>query len=149
MATPLLLALAGRRLRTRLVGRGGRAPAAADRTDLAAGPRHGADDPAAGLRPGPLDRHPTALAVETLVQTVPRAGVPRTAISEEHRAIRRLCVAPISVAEVSARLGLPLGATRLALDEMARGGLLVLHLQACEAPTHELMARVVEGLRRL
>ncbi|GAA4935336.1 uncharacterized protein DUF742 [Actinomycetospora succinea] len=100
---------------------------------------------------GGRTRTRTTLAVETLVQTASALDIPTAGIPEEQRTICRLCVMPISVAEVSARVDLPLGVTRVVLDDMARGGLVVLHLQASsdDRPSRELLERVLDGLQRL
>lgn len=98
---------------------------------------------------GGRTRPEVTLAVETLVQTASALDVPAAGIPEEQRAICRLCVMPISVAEVSARIDLPLGVTRVVLDDMARGGLVVLHQQADDRPSRELLERVLDGLQRL
>lgn len=119
-------------------------------------------DEATGSEPGPRaprvrpytitggrTRPHVTLAVETLVQTASALDVPSAGIPEEQRAICRLCVMPISVAEVSARIDLPLGVTRVVLDDMARGGLVVLHLASDDRPSRELLERVLDGLQRL
>ncbi|MEJ2862053.1 DUF742 domain-containing protein [Actinomycetospora flava] len=98
---------------------------------------------------GGRTRTQVTLAIETLVQTASALDVPTTAMPEEQRAICRLCVMPISVAEVSARVDLPLGVTRVVLDDMARGGLVVLHLPSDDRPSRELLERVLDGLQRL
>lgn len=48
------------------------------------------------------------LALESMVQTVPTATLPRTRLTTEQRAIIEMARAPVSVAELSAHLGLPL-----------------------------------------
>lgn len=98
---------------------------------------------------GGRTRTQVTLAVETLVQTASALDLPAAGIPEEQRTICRLCVMPISVAEVSARVDLPLGVTRVVLDDMARGGLVVLHLPSDDRPSRELLERVLDGLQRL
>jgi hypothetical protein len=87
--------------------------------------------------------------METLVETAPDLDERWRGMSQEQQTISRLCVDPISVAEVSARIALPLGVTRVVLDDMARGGLVVLHTTATDRPSRELMERVLDGLERL
>jgi len=87
------------------------------------------------------------LAMETLVETA--TGGESRAVSPEQRTICRLCVRPISVAEVSARAALPLGVARVLLDDMADDGLVVLHIAPTGRPDRALMERVLDGLQRL
>jgi len=88
-----------------------------------------------------------ALAVETLVETA--SGAESRGVPQEQQAICRLCVRPISVAEVSARIALPLGVVRVLLDDMAGDGLVVLHVASTDRPDLALMERVLDGLQRL
>lgn len=89
------------------------------------------------------------LALETLVHTATGLDVHAPTLTREQRAICRLCVDPVSVAEVSARADLPLGVARVVLDDMARDGLVVLHVASTDRPGLELMERVLRGLQRL
>jgi Protein of unknown function (DUF742) len=98
---------------------------------------------------GGRTRTQAALAMETLVETAPDLDDRWRGMSQEQQTISRLCLDPVSVAEVSARIALPLGVTRVVLDDMARGGLVVLHTTATDRPSRELMERVLDGLQRL
>lgn len=123
---------------------------------MTAGP--GPDDAAHGdgprsprVRPytmtGGRTRTGATLAVETLVETSAAGG--SRDVPQEQQTICRLCVRPISVAEVSARVGLPLGVVRVLLHDMAGDGLVVLHTPSLERPDRALMERVLDGLQRL
>lgn len=96
---------------------------------------------------GGRTRTRTRLALETLVQAS-EVRDPGAAAGNE-RTIQGLCVRPISVAEVAARSGLPLGVTRVLLDDMARAGRVTLHVTLSDRPDRELMERVLDGLQRL
>lgn len=88
------------------------------------------------------------LAVETLV-SVP---IPRPVLDDpEHRAIADVCDGPRSVAEVAALTAVPLGVARVLIDDMSHAGLLLVHPTAAggSRPEPALMARVLDGLRRL
>lgn len=89
------------------------------------------------------------LGVETLV-SIPSPRPPMA--DPEHAAVERVCVGPRSVAEVAARLEVPLGVARVVIDDMAATGLLVVHPRpttADGAPSAALMRRVLQGLHRL
>jgi len=118
---------------------------------------------AGGLDPGPLLR-PYALtggrtessradlAIEDLVRAVPAAErTSPTGLSLEHRSIARLCREVLSVAEIAARLELPLGVARILVSDLVDRGIVVVH----RAPDHEgpagvaLLEQVLRGLQRL
>ncbi|MEV4143156.1 DUF742 domain-containing protein [Amycolatopsis sp. NPDC049691] len=92
------------------------------------------------------------LAIEALVST--RAGAPWSGakLTGEFRSVRSLCLHPRSVAEVAARLSVPLGVARVLLDDMAEQGLITIHdtrVNTEGRPAVALMERVLHGLRRL
>jgi len=118
---------------------------------------------ATGPNPGPLIRPYTLtdgrtesshadLALEDLVSALPvvdLASVDR--LSPEHRSITRLCREVLSVAEIAARLDVPLGVARILVGDLADQGIVVVH----RAPSHEgaagvaLLEQVLHGLQRL
>ncbi|GGM30466.1 hypothetical protein GCM10007977_034720 [Dactylosporangium sucinum] len=63
------------------------------------------------------------LDVAALVTTSPAPAASETGVSPEQREILRLCVRPVSVAEVAAHLGVPLGAARVLLADLREHGL--------------------------
>ena len=94
------------------------------------------------------------LELETLVQTV--TGIDRqfAGLGREQRSIAVLCREVVSVAEISARLGLLLGVTRVIVGDMALQGLVLLHrppVTGAEAdlPPVELLERVLHGLNNI
>lgn len=104
-------------------------------------------------RTGGRTRSTTTLAIETIVSTNDRVDRDALTSTAEHRAISDLCRHPLSVAEVAARLRLPLGVVRVLLADMSAMSLINVHEQAGSAqdgrPTLELMERVLMGLRRI
>ncbi len=90
------------------------------------------------------------IEVEALVTTTSMGATARD-LSFERRSIALLCRDVLSVAELSAKLRLPLGVIRLLVGDMADQGLVDLH-----RPTHfddrpdlSLLERVLYGLRQL
>ncbi|QFZ19311.1 DUF742 domain-containing protein [Saccharothrix syringae] len=104
-------------------------------------------------RTGGRTRSARTLAIETIVTTNERADRDALTSTAEHRAIGDLCRHPHSVAEVAARLRLPLGVVRVLLADMSDLSLIVVHqgeeLDAEGKPSLELMERVLAGLRRI
>lgn len=102
---------------------------------------------------GGRTRSTTTLAIETIVTTNERAERDALTSTAEHRIISDLCRHPHSVAEVAARLRLPLGVVRVLLADMSDMALINVHAQAGTSgdgrPTMELMERVLTGLRRI
>jgi hypothetical protein len=95
-------------------------------------------------------RSPVGLSLETLVSAVPTAAGAQLAPSAQHRAAMAVCRHPRSVAEIAARLGMPLGVAAVLLGDLATAGLVVVHRSVgVEQPDLELMRRVLHGLRRL
>jgi hypothetical protein len=93
------------------------------------------------------------LQMETLVSTSERVVHPRALAQLEHRAVAELCRHPHAVAEVAAKLSVPLGVARVLLSDMADQGMIVVHQPAAEEDDATaqlmLMERVLSGLRRL
>ncbi|MFC6093160.1 DUF742 domain-containing protein [Saccharothrix sp. BKS2] len=91
------------------------------------------------------------LAIETIVSTNERIDRDALTSTAEHRAISDLCRNPHSVAEVAARLRLPLGVARVLLADMSELSLITVHqgepIDAEGRPSMDLMERVLAGLR--
>jgi Protein of unknown function (DUF742) len=119
--------------------------------------------PAAGDGPGPGE-HTTvlrpfvitagrvvgldpAIGVETQVTTHPGAVPAR--LPPEKRAIITLCVEPMSVAEISARLRLHLGVTRILVGDLRAAGHLDVHVRDGDFPDPQTIMRVIRGLRAI
>jgi hypothetical protein len=90
----------------------------------------------------------TPLPLEALVSAAPRASALR--LNGTHRSVLELCREPQSVAEVSARLGVPLAVTRVLVNDLVeREMVTVQRADDRGAPDLGLMQRVLAGLRRL
>lgn len=105
------------------------------------------------LRPyaitGGRARASSHLALEALVVTSVDDGA-RGRLVLERRTVADLAVTPISVAEISAHLQLPLGIARVLLSDMADDGLVRVHHAKAEGrPDIALLERVLNGIRAL
>jgi hypothetical protein len=90
------------------------------------------------------------LEIETLVSTA--SGVDLTPkLTVEQRAIAVLCRDLLSIAEVSAKLHLPLGVVRILVGDMADEHLVTVHqpAHAGDRPDQDLLKRVLYGLRSI
>lgn len=86
------------------------------------------------------------LAVEALVSVAPGAVCPLGPAGSAFE----LCREPRSVAEVAARMGVPLGVARVLLGDLVGAGTAVVHRTAdASGPDLDLMQRVLAGLRNL
>lgn len=115
--------------------------------DDAAGPR---------VRPYVLTRGRThsvyELRLETMVSLRGDAKWEGAALSAEYQPVRALCRSPLSVAEVAAKLAVPIGVARVLLSDMAELGLMHIHGTERTAegrPPMGLMRRVLDGLNKL
>lgn len=89
-----------------------------------------------------------SLDLITLVVTV--ADREDRAREPEHEAILRLCRTPVSVAEVSARLDVPLTVVRVLLsDLLAEGDLRTRAAPVTKLPEKKVLQAVLDGIRRL
>ena len=111
-----------------------------------------AGDQAVTLRPfvitsGRTDGADPDIGMETQVTLNPMAAPVR--LSPEMRAIVGLCGEPVSVAEISARLRLHLGVTRILVGDLRAAGQLDVHVLDNETPDPETIMRVIRGLRAI
>ena len=111
-----------------------------------------ADDQGTTLRPfvitaGRTDGADPNIGMETQVTVNPAAAPVR--LSPEMRAIVSLCGDPLSVAEISARLRLHLGVTRILVGDLRAAGQLDVHVLNNETPDPETIMRVIRGLRSI
>jgi hypothetical protein len=122
----------------------------------------GRDDLPSGLvRPYTVTRGRTRprleIALESLVETTLRGRMGTTDNGnhgQEHERIAALCDGRLqSLAEIAARMQLPLGVARVLIADMAADGLVAVYepalLDENEAVGTELLERVLSGLRRL
>jgi Protein of unknown function (DUF742) len=115
-----------------------------------AGPPPG--DHTTALRPfvltsGRVDGPDPSIGMETQVTVHPGAAPAR--LPPEHRAIIALCVEPLSVAEISARLRMHLGVTRILVGDLRAAGLLDVHVLHNDFPDPDTILRVIRGLRAI
>ncbi|MFY1695522.1 MULTISPECIES: DUF742 domain-containing protein [unclassified Solwaraspora] len=142
-------------------GRGGTGhpvPPPAAPAGAGAGPT-GAPTAASGLRPFVLTAGRVAgadpdIGLETQVTArVPdmfAPAAPLHSLAPELQAIIALAADPISVAELSARLGLHLGVTRVLVGDLRATDHLDVHVPDVEAPADaDTILRVIRGLRAI
>jgi Protein of unknown function (DUF742) len=89
------------------------------------------------------------LEIEALVSTTAMEQTPKLTV--EQRAIAALCQELLSIAEVSARLQLPLGVIRVLVGDMADEHLVRVHrpAHAGDRPDLDLLERVLDGLQTI
>ena len=85
---------------------------------------------------------------EALVRTTPRGREHMQLVAFERRDILKLAESPIAVAELSARLRLPIGAIRVLVGDLSVEGHVQTKAMTVQADT-ALLERVRDGLRRL
>ena len=120
------------------------------------------DEPTGSLvRPYAVTRGRTRprleIALEALVETTVRGRAVANGNGQgrEHQYIAALCDGRLqSLAEIAARMQLPLGVARVLIADMAADGLLAVYEPASledsnDAVGTELLERVLSGLRRL
>jgi hypothetical protein len=115
------------------------------------------DEPGSVARPYTITRGRTRpvgdeeIEVETLVWTTSMAASSPPTMSAHWRSVADMCQEVISVAEVGARLGVPIGVARVLVGDMAKAGLVYLQRpqHANDHPDIGLLERVLYGLRQL
>ena len=85
---------------------------------------------------------------EALVRTTPRGRDHMQLVAFERRDILKMAETPIAVAELSARLRLPIGAVRVLVGDLSVEGHVQTKAMTVQADT-ALLERVRDGLRRL
>jgi hypothetical protein len=88
--------------------------------------------------------------IALIVATQPVSAL-GSGLAPEHVAIVRLCQRPLSVAEVSAHLNLPVGIVRVLLGDLRDDGLIRTHQPppASQPPSQRVLRAVINGLRSL
>jgi len=112
-------------------------------------------DPGPFLRPYAMTEGRTEpsgpdLAIEDLIGATSAASPPSW-LSLEHRTIALACRETLSVAELAARVDLPLGVTRVLVGDLASQGMVTVHRAPSHAgpPNVALLEQVLDGLQRL
>jgi hypothetical protein len=91
------------------------------------------------------------MPVEALV-TATEAGSYATDLQLEYRATVELAASPVSIVEIGASLGVPVGVARVLVSDLVNAKYLVVHLPpvpttAGGGPAPEILERLLEGLR--
>ena len=93
------------------------------------------------------------LPIETLVKVTAQGTSAAARLQLERKKIIGLCGAPLSIAEISAHLSIPLGVARVLVGDMSEEGLLTSykpqHAKTGERPDLKLLERVLDGLQAL
>ncbi|MBZ4015392.1 MULTISPECIES: DUF742 domain-containing protein [Streptomyces] len=86
-----------------------------------------------------------------LVTLIVAKAAPRPGIQPEHAAIMRLCHSPLSVAELSAYLKLPVSVVTVLLGDLLADGRVVARapVPPAELPDRSLIEAVIHGLQQL
>ncbi|MGH3396841.1 MAG: DUF742 domain-containing protein [Streptosporangiaceae bacterium] len=89
--------------------------------------------------------------IAVVVVTHRGGGSDEPGLSPEHRRIMILCERPVTVADVAADTGLPLGVVRVLLADLTQQGRISVLPQrrADEQPSADLLEEVLHGLRAL
>jgi Protein of unknown function (DUF742) len=91
------------------------------------------------------------MPVEALV-TVTEAGTYATDLQLEYRSAVELAATPVSIIEIAATLGVPVGVARVLVSDLVNAKYLVVHLPptpttADGGPAPEILERLLDGLR--
>jgi hypothetical protein len=88
------------------------------------------------------------MPVEALV-TVTEAGLYAADLQLEYRAAVGLAVTPVSIIEIAATLGVPVGVARVLVSDLVNAKYLVVHLPPTTdgGPAPEILERLLDGLR--
>ena len=90
------------------------------------------------------------LDVVSMVHAVATFAPDPTELEPEHLAVHELCARPISVAELAARLKLPLAVVRILLADLRDQGMVRIRRPRPAGLTDiRLLREVADGLRRL
>ncbi|MBA2282708.1 MAG: DUF742 domain-containing protein [Acidimicrobiia bacterium] len=88
------------------------------------------------------------LPIEAMVATTPEGLRSLTSLRFEQREIALLCRrTPQSIAEVAARVKVPLGVARVLVSDLTAAGHLALHVPSTERPDRAILERLLSGLR--
>ena len=98
---------------------------------------------------GRTDSAVADLNVETMLEIAP--GTSSDGLRFEMARVYDFCGTPISIAEVSARLGIPFGVSRVIAGDLIAEGRVVAHRTLGDADRADatLLTRVLEGIRRI
>ena len=88
------------------------------------------------------------LRFETLIQATTKPG---DALRFEPARVHKLCGDAIAIAEVSAKLGMPIGTAKVVIGDLIQSGHVELHqtIDADQTEDIQLISRLIDGVRRL
>jgi len=89
------------------------------------------------------------LAFEAMVVVTDAGRRPHDDLSAEYGKIVELCAEPQAVAEIAAKLSLPIGVARVLVSDLAERGLLELPSDDRDDPDVDLIERLISGVRRI
>jgi hypothetical protein len=86
-----------------------------------------------------------------IIATAASSSFPPPGTGPEHLAILELCVRPLSVAEISAKMRLPLGVIRVLLGDLLEHELIDVRRPAAtnQTPNEQVLKEVLHGLKAL
>ena len=87
------------------------------------------------------------LPIEAMVTSTPEGLRELTSLRFEARDIVLLCRRPQSIAEVAARVKVPLGVARVLVSDLAADGMLAVHRPDGDRPDRATLERLLSGLR--
>jgi hypothetical protein len=87
------------------------------------------------------------LPIETMVTTTAEGMRALVDLRFERRDVVLLCRRPQSIAEVAARVRVPLGVARVLVSDLTAAGYLAVHVPSSERPDREILERLLSGLR--
>ncbi|MDM4721083.1 DUF742 domain-containing protein [Micromonospora sp. WMMA1363] len=92
-----------------------------------------------------------AVGLETQVTARPAVEwtSPVARLTPESQGIVALCGSPISVAEISARMRMHFGVTRVLVGDLSAAGHLDIHVNGDDALDPDIILRVIDGLRAI
>jgi hypothetical protein len=94
-------------------------------------------------------RTASSMPVEALAVASYDALTATVRLSSEQQSIVNLCQTPQAVAEISARLGLPLGVTRILISDLESMGAVYIAQVAGASSDLDLIGRLLDGIHRL
>ena len=112
------------------------------------------EDPRQRIRPYTMTggrTNPTRvdMELEALVAASRHGTLASADLALEQRSIVELCRETMSIAEVSARLGIPINVVRILVGDLAEDGMVAIYQPraADQPPSVDLLTRVLHGLR--
>jgi Protein of unknown function (DUF742) len=87
------------------------------------------------------------LPIESMVTTTADGIRAIVGLQFEKREIVLLCRRPQSIAEVAARVKVPIGVARVLVSDLTLGELLAVHVPSADRPDRAILERLLSGLR--